>query len=132
MNIKLINFTLFKGKHIVFRVDFNNPKYDSQDHKEEEDEKIFIKTIQTISSGTFLDAFPCSLGFDKDFILRHIGDLIEQVFENLIGLDFFDVFIITRPKSIKLEWSKVNIKIISFLYLIMIKINHSWLNSVVQ
>jgi hypothetical protein len=113
MIYKLINFTLFKGKHIVFRVDFDNTKYDSKNHKEEEDEKIFIKTIKTISSGTFFDALPCCLGFDKDFVLRHIGDLIEKVFENLIGLDFFDVFIITRPKSIKLEWSKVNTKIIS-------------------
>ena len=89
----------------MFRIDFKNDSFKKQNLKNESDQLNLVPKV--IHSQVFMEVFPCSIGFNKNFKIKQIGSLVEKLFDDLYNLDFFESFTITRPVISDMNWEKV-------------------------
>lgn len=108
---------LNKDNHVVFRIDFDNKTFKSKASISSHNTEKKPSEIVSINPDIFLNVFPCSLGFDRSYRLKHVGQTFINIFDDLYDLDFFETFTITRPKISNLNWNKVIICFIQQLKL---------------
>ncbi len=89
----------------MFRIDFKNGSFKKQNHKSES--TLSIDLPESLKSEVFMDVFPCSIGFNKNFKIKQIGSLLEKLFDDLYNLNFFESFTLTRPLISDMKWDKV-------------------------
>ena len=98
--------------HVIFRVDFDNSKYKSKGQRkqtnEDDDDIDRPLELDNVHQNLFLNVFPCSIGFDEEYKIKHVGDMFVNLFDPLIDSDLFRAFNITRPNITGLDWNKVD------------------------
>ncbi|XP_076304227.1 soluble guanylate cyclase 88E-like isoform X1 [Tachypleus tridentatus] len=96
--------TLLNTVHVTMRLSFDNTAF----HLEQQQKQInkVDNFMLPVKFSLFMEIFPFSIIFDKDLLIKQIGNSLQYIMPFLVGHKLLDVFELIRP-LIEFSWNSI-------------------------